>query len=1852
MANSLLVVCTCLVVWVWLCPSASSYLVNEPRVLLPQHPDIPVNFTLKITEPSGGCFTWRSNRPDIATIHPVGSDTCSDTAIVRSVPKALSSSHPSTIIFIDEKSSGVHLSCTVQVAEIHRIQIETVAKMLYIDADPSRMMLKAYDAEGDVFSSLGELPVEWELGNTIGSRPLRIVSFDKSSYEAPKEIILLEERKKKGHTILLEGVSTGSATLTARFSDHHFNAIAPTSLDLMVVASLVLQPSVVYVPVQANVKFSVFIIKQNLIEAVKMPSPDYYLQVADASIATLNSKESTVRALQYGTTQVELFNKNIKEQSKLGSIRLPSTPFFVVDPDRIEWRVDDSSNFLLQKDTEYLLALNLLTEDGNSMLITDNMLFESHLDAEFFKVVHKSANQSYFKVVPLKKGKTTVRSKYVAIVDEHGVEQKQSGRVKGEQELQIVDPVKVVPSKVYLPYLPKQRVNFELKATGGSGVYDWNTEDAKIADVDANGVAAPISLGQTRITAIDRRNKHMMDHAEVSVVEITSIGFGETRKEAIEGTKLVMNLQLYGEAPDGSIVPVTDCRAAQIYAKIGDERVARVDSASKPLLPSMGTGCATLTLSAIASGNTKVTVTFGRYTASTDIAIYPKMQTLPEQLGLALNSEFELQIQGGPRPWIDDPTSHFINAKSKLVTHTRSDNRLRVICGKEEGTEKMIISMGNKPSTSLPLPLVIDLPLQVCCANPNRLDIARPDRLSTCPGKTDAILIDSKARYVLQGYAQCGSNADRLLDSVSGLAVNWKSADTNLLMLNSVTPDETTKQPTADVLTRRKSGTASLSADVKLGNGKKLHTEREIIVATPIQINPDPLLVWNERGTVGEGKIEGGSGHFTIIDRHSNSLIRTEIKARTIEVFPLAQGSVTLTVKDLCIADLEKTINVRVVQIHGLSISAPEFVGVNDIVDVEIVALDEHGEEIPHKSDALSNVKLETSNDRATLQRQSSMHYSLRGAAIGSVALTASANSSTGHRLISRPKSVQIFSPIKFDPTKLTLIPEAVFQLQVLGGPQPTPPIAFSLNNSKIARIEPNGLITSLQTLGTTAITGTLHIGNKQITKDTVLLRVVSLRGIRLVTSSHQVETDGRVHVRVEGIDEDETPFAFGGAIYPIKIEWDVSHEEILSSKQHPIVASMNDDAPNQFAIWLRANKAGKATIKVRAHLHAKSHNHFAGSARLLEATTEIEVVEPLQLDSPSVPMAAIRMSPQSSFQLSLQKWGLSSGKSTYSSSSESSLLTVSSSGRLTTHSREGVGAVVVRQAPDNRTLMIPVSVSRVHSLHVRLSSPSPISVDSTHLPVGLTIPLDVLAFDSFGQPMHVTDDVIFYRPHRFDLTDIQSSNYNRSLSIHLKFPGETVLKVWLRDHPQVDAFIRLPVAGWIFDDAHRRAYVQSDVTCLKSPFAGSVKWTSSSRGIKWIDAALGIAQLTAPGEHKIAVTEGEQTLDDSIQVLEPKKLAFDNSHPTLLTTQPDKQFVFPVHVQANQTQKYLDCTAEQRSVLSQDDLVDPPFHCSFHFSNKAPSQLSAAYWLTSQPKFDLVNGYSCVLSRLEVPTEEWKFDMKSPAEVTLEAKWNDGSQRIESASVAVPFHFATVVFEEEIHLSDLENKPFVVSVSVPSYQERKLTVRGCDLVAVSPVKRPEELANAPANVFYAVSLNTKSAALFEEWRSKCNVTIANSETGQTIEVPVRIRMVSDTTSLLEAMSRKSWHDMIYSLVIVCVIGIVSLLAYKYYKSMTDKPGFVGVTTSAPLSPSSMLVSSFGANRSSLTNSIGGSSLDNGKGISIICLIIDFFDSLLRSGDSPVFRTLHRNTSGARGDSRLWSDGSKENVVSPYRRRM
>ena len=74
-------------------------------------------------------------------------------------------------------------------------------------------------------------------------------------------------------------------------------------------------------------------------------------------------------------------------------------------------------------------------------------------------------------------------------------------------------------------------------------------------------------------------------------------------------------------------------------------------------------------------------------------------------------------------------------------------------------------------------------------------------------------------------------------------------------------------------------------------------------------------------------------------------------------------------------------------------------------------------------------------------------------------------------------------------------------QLEVVGGPQPTPPIIFSQNNSKVADVEGNALITS-RNLGYTLLTGTVEDGDGRSTK-ACFLTCLSLWSLSLSLSIH-----------------------------------------------------------------------------------------------------------------------------------------------------------------------------------------------------------------------------------------------------------------------------------------------------------------------------------------------------------------------------------------------------------------------------------------------------------------------------------------------------------------------------------------------------------------------------------------------------------------------------------------------------------------------------------------------------------------------------------------------------------------------------
>ncbi|VDK19256.1 unnamed protein product [Anisakis simplex] len=106
-------------------PFLEAYRLNVPRVLLPYHPNVQVKYQLVVSDPEGGCFFWRSTRPDIVSVkvlEPKGSSGCSDRAEIASTSKH--DDEQIAVIFAEDlgsfsyTTSFIHLS-TCQTVQPH-----------------------------------------------------------------------------------------------------------------------------------------------------------------------------------------------------------------------------------------------------------------------------------------------------------------------------------------------------------------------------------------------------------------------------------------------------------------------------------------------------------------------------------------------------------------------------------------------------------------------------------------------------------------------------------------------------------------------------------------------------------------------------------------------------------------------------------------------------------------------------------------------------------------------------------------------------------------------------------------------------------------------------------------------------------------------------------------------------------------------------------------------------------------------------------------------------------------------------------------------------------------------------------------------------------------------------------------------------------------------------------------------------------------------------------------------------------------------------------------------------------------------------------------------------------------------------------------------------------------------------------------------------------------------------------------------------------------------------------------------------------------------------------------------------
>ncbi|CAI4228538.1 unnamed protein product [Auanema sp. JU1783] len=1800
---------------------SQAYRLNVPRVLLPYHPTIPVEFHLEVSQPTGGCFYWRSTRPDIVSVTPVGvrPGECSDKATIRSTAKSFVG-ELSAVIFADDKVSGTTLSCGVSVDHVHEIRIETTTKVLFVDAAPVRMIIDAFNKEGDHFSTLSSMPIEWELVHNGGDRPLRIVPFEQSSYEAPYEIVALEKQKKKGYMILLEGVITGSAILSAKFNDLYLDGIAAHNLDLTVVANLLLIPSYdLYIPVHSIVPFQVLIVKQHSTEVVPMPSSSYYLQVDDSKICDLNVDSSSIHALVKGKTDIHLLSHNIDVKAKTG-VRPPFTSINVVDPESLQWTVS-GDNWILQSGTQYQLHVSLIDPHGNSMYIGDNLRFDSKISNEYFDIVSSSVNQSYFLVTPKKVGKTTLKSKFISVITRQGKEELVSGKIRGEQNVHIVDPVKIVPPSIILPYLPRLKSQYTLTATGGSGLYDWSSSDSSICTVDAGlGMVTSGAIGKTTVSAVDRRNNAHYDTAEVAVLDVLSLSFGKTRKEAEVGSVLVLNLQLFGAGPNGA-VPFDDCRNIQWTIQSGDKKVFE-PLQSKSGLPDVGTGCATVSLRAVSSGDTKVTVSFESYHASIDVSAFPKLELAVNKLALAVGSDLDVKFSGGPRPWILEPATHMKQIlPSGGITADIIENIIRLECGKEESSVSLKLSVGNSPSDTLPIPVVSEIFVPICCAKPNRI-IARPvvdTSLNKCHSKSRVLLTRSNIRLSLNGYGTC-DGSDVSFDSISGLEVKWSAGDSSIARIDT-SKEGNYLSPV--VFANTKTGEVPINAEVASAKryGKLqtiLKTSTTLKIVERAHADPPSLVLWNEGSAKTTVVISGGSGYFTIAPS-TGTPYQASIAENKLIIAPQTQGSGVIRVIDSCLSESDLDVPVKISDIHSLAITGPKFVEIGSEIKVTVEPADETGATFSRFQGTLSDSKLEFSNSILEVSRTRGHEYTLRAIAVGAVSVSASAKSSSGRMLHSLPHSLQVFSPISLHPKVVTLIPESTFQLEVRGGPIPTPPISFALNNSKIAQVETNALITS-QNLGYTSVTGTLSVGDGHITKDTVTVHVVSLKGIQLVASTQRAETGSVVWVRVQGLDDEETPFSFGGAHYPFTITWSVSHPDVLRSA-HPLGPVVEESNENKFAVWFEGVSAGSVVIEASVRLSRNAKNHFVGSNKNFNAKIEIKVEDPLSLRNPAIPHGVVRIAPNTQIQLETA-WPLPSVEFSVPTQFRNTI-SITPSGYLRSHGNEGYAAVAIRRkgSNDNETSLVPVAVNRIHSLDVTSTTPLATSDGGNiiYLPVGTVLKLNIHFRDSKGRILHGLGSNLVYRPHRFDLTEVSASSDGKMLTINMKSAGETVLRISDSSSSSLFTFVRLAARENLFPST--AVFHVSDVICLRSPLEGKVTWSSPDRHVQWIDSEKGVAKLLQAGTTHITANSADQSLHAKLTIEPAIDHTFSKNRPDMVSNYNGASFVFPLITKSNASTEF-DCTPDQLEVLSS---VSAPFECSVLFtSSKLPPALNLlSVKATYVPKI----GYACVVEPQVGGVSHVNVIGSEKGDLTVVAKFNRGDQFYDVATHTV-FHLAMQVINSEIQLSDVDSKATVVSILVPAYQASYVALSGCsgDLITIREIGKPVN-DNSVGNKFFSVKLNIKSATVWNNLLDKCALTVTNKLTGQESQIPVRVKLVGKASKhVYEALESNGFIDFVlifvqhYSswiptLMGVCIILILSIGAYWYLSHfLWEKQGVFLDETNRTSSPSSPV-----SHRASFQDSMS------------------FYRESPRYKSTPVVSSPRM---GSLGDSNLWSTTS------------
>ncbi|XP_019850460.1 PREDICTED: nuclear pore membrane glycoprotein 210-like [Amphimedon queenslandica] len=687
--------------------------------------------------------------------------------------------------------------------------------------------------------------------------------------------------------------------------------------------------------------------------------------------------------------------------------------------------------------------------------------------------------------------------------------------------------------------------------------------------------------------------------------------------------------------------------------------------------------------------------------------------------------------------------------------------------------------------------------------------------------------------------------------------------------------------------------------------------------------------------------------------------------------------------------------------------------------------------------------------------------FVIKGITMGTAILLFNATTTAGKVISSPPVEIQVFDALKLDPTNITLIPTATYQIMSSGGPHHKTDIVYSVDKDYIASVDYSGLILAI-TPGHATVTGTAQSSEPSggsvfiYSSDTVNVRVVRLRGVRIVIPSTTLVTGEELSVYVEGTGDGETPFSFASSVPGLTFYWSVSNMDVMSLLSVYDNAGISLENEKDFAARLRTRNPGWGSIKVTVKCPPGAC--IPDEASFTDEIT-VTVFAKLRLITPSDSHFLLPHNGHAkiitnrdgvsdiSYEL-VQGCSLDEGEP---------VVRLLPSGDIFTAGFNGHAVVMVTAHETgirlNQSIIVHVEVRPLHSLSLMSLSPAKAVLHSKKhsFPLGYSSRFVARLHDAVGRAFDYANIDLSYRLNRLDIVHVTRGVGNDTYIIKAARQGNAILKVWVKGSPHISDYIRVTVSYAIIPSlatVHLGAKI-CFTTHLTEDHPDS-SWEAGGKGVIQFKDGTSVARAVGTGRavvyHKV---EGMVDTHTEISVATVKRVyinvssslpVFTNAHRlenlghylvpvefkdehndsdfTLLQASTDKNCL-------SENQQVKDCVANERGSPGLLYLQQVSFDCILELRNEG-NLLPTSNYIIARSYFDPLTGSSaCQLLEAPGDAESSKsLSLMSGLSLSLRVKARDfdSSYEVWSESVSVPFQPSFSLDVTNVTLTSLQH--------------------------------------------------------------------------------------------------------------------------------------------------------------------------------------------------------------------------------------